>query len=428
MSSTEPASTTTPPAAPTLVQKLAAEALGTFALVFVGLGAITLVIAQQLQRYVGDEYSPDLEDLLSGNGFVLALAFGFTLVALTYAFHRVSGAHLNPAVSIGAALAGRLAWVEAAMYAGAQVVGGLLGGAVVLVVANGFEIFDSFTFPLAPNGFGDDFVLGATASLWAVLLIEVVATLLFTLVFLASTDDRNPSPVLAPLAIGFAFAGIYFATGSVDGGGSNPARSLASAVFSGTDVLKQAWLFVIAPLVGGAIAGVVYPLVFGRSGTPVAGVRSELRVQAGGGRRRLRSAGPAPAAVGPAGGRVRSRRGLRSAGGVQPAGDAGAAERWSAGTRRAAGSGAAARRAADHPGRLAVGPADAAVDPRPAAAAVRRPGWLGRAGRGRADPGASARRPLIRGRCRGPTPSAARPHRCRSRSTRGRHRARSARR
>ena len=243
-------------APPTSVQKLLAEAIGTFVLVVLGVGAAVF-----------------------GGGDVAAigLSFGIAIVVMVYAFGRVSGGHFNPAVSVGAAISGRISWKEAGTYAGAQVVGGLVGGVVLLLIALTGDIGYEFGDPLGSNGFGDQ----GGVDLVAALLIELVLTFVFLTVILATTDERNEHPGMAPLAIGLTLAAIHFASIGATGTSVNPARSIAVAFFSGTDAIIQLWLFILAPLLGAALAGFVYPAVFGRASDPVAGSGLNFAAQAG---------------------------------------------------------------------------------------------------------------------------------------------------
>ncbi len=232
--------------APTLAQKLSAEAIGTFVLVVFGVGAAVLA-----QDYAA-----------------VGLSFGIAVVAMVYAFGRISGGHFNPAVSVGAALGGRIAWREAGSYVGAQIGGALVGGllVVLMVVAGdtgagfGDDVFGA-------NGFGDrgGFALGGA------LIIEVVMTFIFVLVILAVTDTRNEHPALAPLAIGLTLSAIHFASMAATGTSVNPARSLSTVFFSGGDAIAQIWLFLLAPVAGAAIAGAAYPALFGHGTDPVPG-------------------------------------------------------------------------------------------------------------------------------------------------------------
>ncbi len=240
---------TGPVAPPTILQKLTAEAIGTFVLVLFGVGAVA-----------GSQ-------LGSGDYASVGLAFGIAVIVMVYAFGRVSGGHFNPAVSMGAALGGRISWKEAGTYMGAQLAGGVLAGlvlALILVAGDtGYEIGE----PLGANGFGDH---GGVA-LGGALIIEIVMTFIFLTVILAVTDTRNEHPALAPLAIGLTLAAVHFASMWATGTSVNPARSIGVGLFSGGDAIAQLWLFIVAPLVGGALAGLAYPALFGHGTDPVPG-------------------------------------------------------------------------------------------------------------------------------------------------------------
>ena len=236
---------------PTNAQKIAAEIIGTFVLVFFGCGTAIMTSVRGDFDYVGT-----------------ALAFGLTVLCGAYAFGRVSGAHFNPAVTVGAALGGRIAWRQTPLYIGSQLVGGLLGGLMLFILVNGFDGYEATTDGLAQNSFGDD---GTGYAVWAAFLIELILTAVFVWVILAVTDVRNEHPALAPAAIGLALTMVHLASISATGTSVNPARSIGVGVFAGTDAVVQLWLFILAPLAGAAIAGLTYPMLFGHGSDPVPG-------------------------------------------------------------------------------------------------------------------------------------------------------------
>lgn len=236
----------TPPAPPTSVQKLLAEAIGTFVLVVLGVGAAVFG---------------------GGDTAAIGLSFGIAIIAMVYAFGRISGGHFNPAVSVGAAIGGRISWRDAGMYSAAQVAGGLVGGIVLLVIAIAGDTGYEFGNPLGSNGFGDQ----GGVDIVGALLIELVLTFVFLITILSVTDERNEHPALAPLAIGLTLAAIHFASIGATGTSVNPARSIAVAFFSGSDAIIQLWLFIVAPLLGAGLAGLAYPAIFGHASEPVAG-------------------------------------------------------------------------------------------------------------------------------------------------------------
>lgn len=232
---------------PTTGQTFTAEALGTFVLVFFGCGSF----------------------LISGGDYVATgLTFGLTVVVMAYAVGRISGGHFNPAVTLGAVLGGRLPWNRVGIYMAAQLLGGLLAGAVLFGLMHGFEGFTA-EGRMGQNSFGD---AGSGYAWWAALLLETLLTAIFVWVILAVTDERNEVNVAqGPLAIGLALTMIHFASIGATGTSVNPARSIGVGVFAGTDAIIQLWLFVAAPLLGAAIAGLTYPLLFGQGSAPVAG-------------------------------------------------------------------------------------------------------------------------------------------------------------
>ncbi len=242
---------------PTTGQKFAAEVLGTFVLVFFGVGAA----------------------VMSGGDYVATgLSFGLTVVVMAYAVGRVSGGHFNPAVTVGAALGGRLPWSATPIYVGAQLLGALVAGAVLFGLLHGFEGYTA-EGNIGANSFGDQ---GSGYAAWAAFLLEMVMTAVFVWIILGVTDARNEfQAFMGPLAIGLALAMIHFASMGATGTSVNPARSIGVGVFGGTEAILQLWLFILAPLVGAAIAGLTYPLVLGHGAEPVPGSGLSF----GGGRR-----------------------------------------------------------------------------------------------------------------------------------------------
>jgi aquaporin Z len=223
---------------PTTNAKLGAEALGTFWLVLGGCG--TVIFAGEVDR-VG-----------------VALAFGLTVLTGAYAFGHISGAHFNPAVTVGLATAKRFDWKDVPAYVAAQVVGGTVAGAVLLLIANGLDGFEADGH-MATNGYGD----GGYA-LWSVFIAEALFTAIFLYVILGATAKRA-NAAFAGLAIGLCLTLIHLVLIPVDGTSVNPARSLGVAWFGGSDALQDVWLFIVAPLVGAAIAGVTHAMITGES-------------------------------------------------------------------------------------------------------------------------------------------------------------------
>jgi aquaporin Z len=242
---------------PTVVQKLAAEVIGTFVLVFIGCGSVVIFGSVN-----------DLGASTGSAGIVnIGLSFGIAVVMMAYAFGRISGGHFNPAVSVGAALAGRISWKDAGLYTVAQLLGALAGGLVLAIVAVSSDFGWEFGDPLGSNGFGDFGGVGLVGAL----LIELVLTFIFLLVILGVTDERNDTVAFAPLAIGLTLAAIHFVCIPATGTSVNPARSIGVAFFSGGDAILQLWLFIVAPILGAVAAGLLYPLIFGHATDPVPG-------------------------------------------------------------------------------------------------------------------------------------------------------------
>lgn len=239
---------------PALSSRLRAEALGTFWLVFGGCGS-AVFSAKYLAPNVVAGQSVQL-----GIGFLgVALAFGLSVMTMAYAVGHISGAHFNPAVTVGVAVAKRFPWRDVPAYVAAQVVGGLLAGLALWGLARGASGFDA-TGNLAANGYGDHSPGGY--SLAAVLCAEAILTAFFVYVILGATDDRAPVG-FAPIAIGFALTLIHLISIPISNTSVNPARSTAVAFFNGNGAPAQLWAFWLAPLAGAAIAGATYILVTG---------------------------------------------------------------------------------------------------------------------------------------------------------------------
>lgn len=234
--------------------KLLAEFFGTFWLVFGGCGSAIFAA-----KNVADAGEGHLGSIQLGIGFLgVALAFGLTVVTMAYALAHISGAHFNPAVTLGAVVSGRLPARELPGYWAAQVLGGLVAGAALWGIASGMPGFTA-TGNMAANGYGDH--SPNHYSLLAVLLIEVILTAFFLVVILGATDSRAPKG-FGPLAIGLSLTLIHLISIPISNTSVNPARSTAVAFFNGDGAPGQLWAFWLAPLVGGLIGGLLYPLLF----------------------------------------------------------------------------------------------------------------------------------------------------------------------
>jgi aquaporin Z len=224
-----------------IAKRAAAELLGTFWLVFGGCG--TAVISAAF---------PSVGVGLLG----VAFAFGLTVLTMAFAIGHISGCHLNPAVSVGLVVARRFPASDLAPYVIAQLVGAILGAGVLYVIASGVANFDIGGF--ASNGFGDH--SPGHYALTSALVAEIVLTFMFLVIILGATDPRAPAG-FAPIAIGLGLTLIHLVGIPVDNLSVNPARSTATAVFVGGWALAQLWVFWVAPLIGGALAGIVYPAI-----------------------------------------------------------------------------------------------------------------------------------------------------------------------
>ena len=227
---------------PTMAHRLAAEFIGTFWLVLGGCGAAVFAANPAGDNSVGIGY------------LGVSLAFGLTVLTGVYAFGTISGGHFNPAVTLGAAIAKRVEWRALPSYWAAQVVGGLLAGLTILVVAKGRPKFNANSH-MAANGYGIGSPHGY--SMTAVLITEVLLTFIFLLIILGSTESRVPAG-FAPIAIGLALTLIHLISIPVTNTSVNPARSTGQALFVGGWAIQQLWLFWVAPIVGGLIGGVIH--------------------------------------------------------------------------------------------------------------------------------------------------------------------------
>jgi aquaporin Z len=220
-------------------QKLIAELIGTFWLTLAGCGS-AVIAAGFPQVGIG----------LLG----VSLAFGLSVVTMAYAIGHISGCHLNPAVTVGLAAGGRFPAGDVLPYVAAQVVGAIAGAAVLYVIASGTSDF-SLATGFAANGYGDH--SPGKYGLGAALTAEVVLTMMFLFVIMGATHGKAPAG-FAPLAIGLMLTLIHLISIPVTNTSVNPARSTGPALFVGGWALAQLWLFWVAPVVGGAIGGVLY--------------------------------------------------------------------------------------------------------------------------------------------------------------------------
>ena len=216
------------------MKKFIAECLGTFVLTFLGCGTAMFLGCTTPAGVVGT-----------------ALAFGLAVVAMAYTIGGISGCHINPAITLGVALSGRMSWKEACGYWCGQLIGGVLAGAVLLLVA-GVVAAPDLTGALGSNGVAN------AGGVWGAFLVEVIATFLFVIVVLGTTDEKVGAGNLAGLAIGLSLVLIHLVCINLTGTSVNPARSIGPALFAGGEALSNVWVFICAPLVGGALSALVW--------------------------------------------------------------------------------------------------------------------------------------------------------------------------
>nr|WP_321402978.1 aquaporin Z [uncultured Desulfobacter sp.] len=224
------------------MNKYGAEFFGTFWLVLGGCGSAVLAAA-----------FPDVGIGLLG----VSLAFGLTVLTMAFAIGHISGCHLNPAVSFGLWAGGRFPAKELLPYVIAQVLGGILAGGVLYLIASGKPGFD-LAAGFASNGYGAHSPGGYSLS--AALITEVVMTMMFLVVILGATDERAPKG-FAPIAIGLCLTLIHLISIPVTNTSVNPARSTGVALFVGDWAIAQLWLFWVAPIIGGMLGAVVYRFI-----------------------------------------------------------------------------------------------------------------------------------------------------------------------
>ena len=219
-----------------MTKKLIAEALGTLILVLFGCGAA--VIAGSSIGFMG-----------------ISLAFGLAIVAAAYGLGAISGAHLNPAVSLGMVAAGRMSVGDFVGYAIAQIIGATLGAGILYLIVSGKADYTIARNGLGQNGYGAGYL--GEYSLSAALIFEAVMTFIFVTVILGATASGAPG-AMAGLAIGLTLTAIHLVGINVTGVSVNPARSIGPALFVGGKAMADLWVFIVAPLAGGLVAGLVY--------------------------------------------------------------------------------------------------------------------------------------------------------------------------
>ena len=216
------------------MKKYFAECLGTFVLTFLGCGTAMFLGCGTSAGVVGT-----------------AIAFGLAVVAMAYTIGGISGCHINPAITLGVALSGRMSWKDALGYWCGQIIGGIIAGAVLLLLTKVVAAPD-LTGALGSNGVAN------AGGVWGACLVEVIATFIFVLVVLGATDPKVGAGKPAGLAIGLSLILIHLVCINLTGTSVNPARSIGPAIFAGGAALKDLWVFICAPLVGGALSALCW--------------------------------------------------------------------------------------------------------------------------------------------------------------------------
>jgi aquaporin Z len=228
------------------MKKYLAELIGTFCLVFIGCGTAVL--------------SGNANLGLSSAGILgVSIAFGFAVVAMAYAIGPVSGCHINPAVTVGVLVAGRMSAKDAAGYFASQLIGAAIGAGVLYLIANGKPGFAMTEWGLGSNGYGDGYL--GNYSITSAFIAESVGTCIFLFVILAVTSKYG-NGTMAGLAIGITLMLIHLVIIPVTGTSVNPARSFGPAIFAGGKALAQLWLFFVAPTIGAILAALIWKFGF----------------------------------------------------------------------------------------------------------------------------------------------------------------------
>ena len=222
------------------MKKYIAECFGTMVLTLLGCGTAVFLGCGTPAGVVGT-----------------AIAFGLSVVAMAYAIGGISGCHINPAITLGVALSGRMSWKDACGYWCGQVIGGIIGAAILYAVVS---------VTGAPGAMGDPAGLGTNGvanagGVWGAALVECVATFLFVFVVLGTTDSKVGAGNFAGLAIGLTLILIHLVCINLTGTSVNPARSIGPALFVGGEALKNLWVFIVAPLAGGALSALAWKAV-----------------------------------------------------------------------------------------------------------------------------------------------------------------------
>ncbi len=246
-----------------MIRKLAVEFLGTAILVFLAVGAATLMFGF---KFDGGSVAAGV--------VVTALTFGLTLLALVYLIGPVSGSHVNPAVTMGALLTGRISLQEAAGYWVAQFAGGIVGAFALWGTFTTSPLYHKATTGLGADGYGSESMIHIGAG--GAFIFETVLTAIFVFVVLRVTSETANAPIAA-IAIGLTLAVVHLVAIPITGTSVNPARSLGPALVVGGTALSQVWLFIVAPLVGGVLAAGLHRLLYRDEGTVLAAEARQAR-------------------------------------------------------------------------------------------------------------------------------------------------------
>ena len=216
------------------MRKYIAECIGTFVLTLLGCGTAMFLGCNTPAGVVGT-----------------AIAFGLTVVAMAYTIGNISGCHINPAITLAVAMSGRMSWKDACGYWCGQIIGGIIAGAVLMLLA-GVVAAPDLTGGLGTNGVDN------AGGICGALLVEAIATFIFVLVVLGSTDSKKGAGNLAGLAIGLTLILVHLVCINLTGTSVNPARSLGPAIFAGGAALANVWVFFVGPCIGAALSACVW--------------------------------------------------------------------------------------------------------------------------------------------------------------------------
>jgi len=222
------------------MKKYLAELVGTMVLVLMGCGSAVFAGVHQPFAAVGT--------------LGVAFAFGLSVIAMAYTIGNISGCHINPAITFGVALSGRMSWKDAIMYMIFQVIGAIIGSAILFALVSTIAGDAPTTTTTGANNFGDGQMLHA-------FIAEAVFTFIFVLVVLGATDSKKGAGNFAGLAIGLTLVLVHIVCIPITGTSVNPARSIGPAIFAGGTALTNLWLFIVAPLIGAAISAFVYKYI-----------------------------------------------------------------------------------------------------------------------------------------------------------------------